>query len=161
VGRLLAFLAGLLGAALFLLFRKRKDLGFGVKIVDIVLEPIKGRCSASVEPDSVTLSKRNGDVVRWDITNPHECEGTACDGEVEVCVDKWGYKKKLTDPDPWDPSDPPVKPPSTGGFCRAVKPGQTKHLPAQVKQDAREGYYKYSVFVAGEEAVDPIVRLVI
>jgi hypothetical protein len=168
VGRLIGFVLGLVGAisVLLLLFRrKKKEFIRGVKNVDIVLGPTKdGRCGATVHPDEVTLSKSGdggGDVVRWNITNPSECAGTACDGQVEVCVDKWGFKEKLSTPGPWDPSEPPVKPPSTGRFCRDVKPGQTKHLPAQVKQNARYGYYKYSVFVGDHEAVDPIVRVVI
>lgn len=164
MGRLLAFLAGLAGvlSLLLLLFRrKRKHLGFGVHPVDIVLKGTKGACEASVHPNKVTLNKRNGDVVRWDITNPHESSGEACPGQVEVCVDKWTFSPDEHAPHPWPACHAPVEPQGTGQFCRHVSPGQTKHLPARVKQDARVGYYKYSVFVGGHEAVDPIVRLVI
>jgi hypothetical protein len=161
VGRLLAFLAGLAGALLLLFRRKKKHLGFGVHPVDIVLKGTKGRCEAMVKPIEVTLSKKNGDVVRWDITNPHESSGEACPGQVEVCVDKWRFSPDPRAPHPWPACHAPVKPQGTGQFCRHVSPGHTKHLPARVKQDAREGYYKYSVFVGGHEEVDPIVRLVI
>lgn len=162
MGRLIGFVLGLVGAisVLLLLFRRKKEFMRAVKDVHIVLGPTKDGCGATVHPNEVKLSKSGGDVVRWNITNPSECAGTACDGQVEVCVDKWGFNPSNPGP-PWDPSEPPVKPPSTGRFCREVRPGQTKHLPAQVKQNARDGYYKYSVFVDGREAVDPIVRVVI
>jgi hypothetical protein len=149
----LGLLLGLLGAALFWLFRTKP--GFDARRIHkriIKLQVKKGVCGIESAPEDVELRRSKGDEVHWIITNPASGPGTPCHRAAEVCVGRW--KRNGSD------TEPPVNDRGNGQYCRTVKPGQTKTLPAHVKSGAEFGNYEYEILIDGQFAIDPIVRVV-
>lgn len=155
MGRLLAFLAGLLGAALLLLFRKKKEMLPG-RVFERRLTVItrNGRCTIEQPPNDVELRQRRRDQVHWIVT--HQAE-EPCPERIEVCVGNWRYLGK------GGGDEPPTDDLDNDNHCKEVRRGHTKRIRAVAKkpEDAPEGDYKYSVLIDGNEVLDPIVRLVI
>jgi hypothetical protein len=118
----------------------------------INLQVKKGVCGIESAPEEVELRRTKGDEVHWIITNPTSEPGTPCHRPARVCVGRW--KRNGGD------TDPPVDDRENGQYCRTVKPGQTKRLPARVKSDAEVGPYEYQILIDGQVAIDPIVRVV-
>ena len=143
----LGFLIGAVVGALAWLYRK-KLVDVGVKEVPVVLKHRKdGACGVEKVRD-VTLRRTVREPVKWLITNP---EHGGCGRRVVVRLDAWRRGD--------EPSAPPVTPEHS--FEREVKPGQTKVIPARANRDMADGDYSYDIFIDGERALDPIVKLVL
>ena len=151
----LGVLLGLLAAALAWILRGGKPGLDRARIHKryITLRVKKGVCAIERPPDDVVLRQGAGDQVHWIITNPESEIGTPCHRSVQVCVGRWTLNGEGT--------EPPVDDRDNGQYCRTVKPGQTKRLPAQAKSRAPLGDYHYEIEIDGQVAVDPIVRLVL
>ena len=113
------------GAALLWLLKKGHRHGIMVHTRNVVIGPKQGVCGVTEQPANVTLKKHER--LHWKIRN---AGGGPCDGPVEVCMSNWRPFNPLEEDEHGD-----------GRFCRTVRPGQTKTLPARVKPDAREGSY--------------------
>jgi hypothetical protein len=112
---------------------------------DIIVKEKKGDCGIERQPDDVTMERN--DQLHWIISNASQGNGGACDRAVEVCVTNWRPSNPFDDV-------------GGGRFCRTVRPGQTKTLPARVKQHAESGQYHYEVWIDGQLAIDPMVEIV-
>lgn len=144
--------AGLLigmAAGLGLAWHYRGLVARGVKRVPIVLRRRAER-GGGVDPvPDVELKLFPPEPMLWDITNPSD-EDRGGGEAVTVRIDGWRKHG--------EPSMPAVLAVS---FERAVKPGQTKPIPALANIAAGAGEFKYDIYVDGELALDPIVKLVL
>ena len=132
------------GAALIWLLRGKIHPRAAVHERFITVKEKNGRCEIERQPDPVRMKKN--EQLHWIISNGAASGGT-CDRNVDVCIGHWNPSEPLED---------------TGGgrFCRSVRPGQTKRLPARVKQNTAYGKYHYDVLIDGRTAVDPMVEIV-
>ena len=150
------------GIALAWLLKKYR-FQFGPYEREIHLVTKGGVCGIEAQPADITIENRFRPVL-WRIYNAAS-QGSPCDREVEVCLDRWEYSpSEAGERRPIE--DPPLLDldldlhHGNRRFCRTVGRGDRRTIPAIVKPGANRGYYWYTVLVDGEPAVDPMIRIV-
>jgi hypothetical protein len=121
----------------------------------ITLKSKAGQCGIVGRQEDikkVVLRRSKGDQVHWIIRNAPN-SGSACNRDVHVCIGSWEMNGR--------PVESPVVDRHNEGLCRTVPQPRTKPIHAEVKEDAPCGAYAYKVLIDGQEAIDPMVEIVV
>ena len=146
-GRLLTgagILAGIVGLIVF--FGKRRGPMARELFAEITVH--ENGTEVSYSPEIIEgASKSRRDFVTWRVTNQSH-------DRVEVCVKGFKHLHDNTCEDPLDDED------SDEGKCRRVSARDDRKIKTRVKKSAREGVYKYSIYLNDREVEDPRLAIV-